>query len=322
MPPLISIIVPVYNVENMLKRCVDSIKAQTCSDFELILIDDGSQDKSGEICDAYEKTDKRIMVIHQSNKGSSGARNKGLSVAQGTYLVFIDSDDWVEPNHLQNMLDCLLASHAEMVISAFYLESFKKGWKVRKNKPSKLDAPTILNEYFTNKLHAGLSNKMVLRELFVKNNITFPKYNFYEDMVVSTQLTIVASSIVYCEHPSYRYAYNSSSMTHDMDENKRYEMFQDFIHNMKFIQDLPYIKSRAELKKAIIFLINYNKKGLVVHTTNQQLLDKTMEMSPDSITLRNIQKFSDLLLYLSYKFHFYTPLRLYLKTRILIFKKG
>ena len=136
MPPLISIIVPVYNVENMIKRCVESIKAQTFSDFELILIDDGSKDKSGEICDAYEKTDNRIIAVHQQNQGSSAARNKGLSMARGTYLVFIDSDDWVEPNHLQNMLDCLLNSHAEMVISAFYLESRKKGGNLKKTNPA------------------------------------------------------------------------------------------------------------------------------------------------------------------------------------------
>lgn len=316
MPPLISIIVPVYNVENMLKRCVESIKAQTFSDFELILIDDGSIDQSGEICDAYEKTDNRIIAVHQQNQGSSAARNKGLSMARGTYLVFIDSDDWVEPNHLQNMLDCLLNSHAEMVISAFYLESRKKYWKLEENKPSKLDAQTIINEYFTNKLHAGLSNKMVSRELFVKHNITFPEYNFYEDMVVSTQLTIVASSIAYCKHPSYRYVYNDFSMTNDIDEQTRFTMFQEFINNMRLIQDLPYIKSHAELKNSMNFLINYNKKGLAIYTSNQQILNKTMEMAPDSITLRNIQKFSDFLLYISSKFHFHTPLILYMKTRM------
>lgn len=316
MPPLISIIVPVYNVENMLKRCVDSIIAQTCPDFELILIDDGSQDKSGEICDAYEKMDKRIMVVHQPNEGSSAARNKGLAFARGTYLVFIDSDDWVEPNHLQNMLDCLSATHAEMVMSAFYIETLRKGWKVEENKPSRLDAPTIINEYFTNKLHAGLSNKMVLRELFVKHNITFPEYNFYEDMVVSTQLTIVASSIAYCKNPSYRYVYNNSSMTNDMDEHTRFKMFEDFVHNIQFIQDLPYIKSHAEFKESINFLINYNKKGLAIYTSNQQLLNKTMALLPDSITLGNILKCSDFLLYLSSKFHFHTPLILYMKTRM------
>jgi glycosyltransferase involved in cell wall biosynthesis len=96
--PLISIIVPVYNVEKYIQRCIDSILAQTLSNFELILVDDGSTDKSGTICDNYAKEDSRINVIHLKNEGVSNARNKGISLAQGDYLMFCDSDDYVEKN--------------------------------------------------------------------------------------------------------------------------------------------------------------------------------------------------------------------------------
>ena len=93
---LISIIVPVYNVEQYLSRCVDSLVNQTYHNIEIILVDDGSPDRSGEICDEYAKKDKRVKVIHQSNGGLSDARNTALDIAKGDYLMFVDSDDWIE----------------------------------------------------------------------------------------------------------------------------------------------------------------------------------------------------------------------------------
>lgn len=96
--PKISVIVPVYNVEKYLRRCVDSILAQTFTDFELLLIDDGSKDKSGEICDEYEKTDNRVKVFHKENGGVSSARNLGLDNAKGEWIAFVDSDDWLDSN--------------------------------------------------------------------------------------------------------------------------------------------------------------------------------------------------------------------------------
>ena len=93
---LLSIIVPVYNVEQYLSRCVDSLVNQTYHNIEIILVDDGSPDRSGEICDEYAKKDKRVKVIHQSNGGLSDARNTALDIAKGDYLMFVDSDDWIE----------------------------------------------------------------------------------------------------------------------------------------------------------------------------------------------------------------------------------
>ncbi|MEE0968640.1 MAG: glycosyltransferase [Clostridia bacterium] len=99
--PEISIIIPVYNVEKYLSTCLDSLLVQTFQDFEVILIDDGSPDKSGEICDEYAKKDKRIRVIHQSNQGAGISRNKGIEAANGTYIAFVDADDWTKPNMLE-----------------------------------------------------------------------------------------------------------------------------------------------------------------------------------------------------------------------------
>lgn len=97
----ISIIVPVYNAEKYLDRCVESILGQTFSDFELILVDDGSPDNSGKLCDKWAKKDHRIKVVHQANKGAGAARNAGLRIAEGRYIGFVDSDNWIEVNMYQ-----------------------------------------------------------------------------------------------------------------------------------------------------------------------------------------------------------------------------
>ena len=113
--PELSIIVPVYKVEKYLSKCIDSILAQTFTDFELILIDDGSPDRCGEICDEYAAKDSRIIVIHQQNKGVSTARNAGLKIAKGKYIGFVDSDDWIEQEMYEQMLQTVKHNSAEIV---------------------------------------------------------------------------------------------------------------------------------------------------------------------------------------------------------------
>jgi len=114
--PKVSVIIPVYQVEAYLSRCVDSILAQTFAAFELILVDDGSSDAGGEICDAYAAKDSRIRVIHQKNAGVSAARNAGLQAAKGTYIGFVDADDWVFPDYLQTLLDEAVKECADIVM--------------------------------------------------------------------------------------------------------------------------------------------------------------------------------------------------------------
>lgn len=116
MNELISIIVPVYKAELYLKKCLDSILAQTHENLEVILVDDGSPDRSGELCDGYAHRDSRVRVIHRENGGVSEARNTGLAVATGEYIGFVDSDDWIEPNMYEEMLRAVLEYQADMAI--------------------------------------------------------------------------------------------------------------------------------------------------------------------------------------------------------------
>ena len=120
---IISVIVPVYNAEKYLKRCVDSILSQSFSDFELLLIDDGSSDLSGLFCDEYAIADKRVSAFHTDNNGVSGARQYGLNIAKGKYIQFIDSDDWIEQDCFEKLFLIAEDKNANIVISDFYVNS-------------------------------------------------------------------------------------------------------------------------------------------------------------------------------------------------------
>ena len=121
--PEISIIVPVYNVEQYLERCIESILAQTFTDFELILVDDGSTDLSKNICDNYKKIDNRVRVIHKKNEGVSKARNTGINISKGKYIQFIDSDDWIENDLLENILNRIKEDNSDIVFFGFNYEN-------------------------------------------------------------------------------------------------------------------------------------------------------------------------------------------------------
>lgn len=124
--PLISIIVPVYNVKDYLEKCLQSICVQTYKNLEIILIDDGSSDGSGELCDLFAQRDGRIKVIHQTNAGQSAARNRGLAVAQGEFLGFVDSDDWIEPDMYEFLYHLLKENGADISICSHYRDKGKK----------------------------------------------------------------------------------------------------------------------------------------------------------------------------------------------------
>ena len=145
----VSIIVPVYQVEKYIRQCIDSILAQTFTDFELILVDDGSKDNSGKICDEYAEKDKRIRVIHKENGGLSDARNKGLDNAAGKYFMFVDGDDYIAPNMAECLHNSILKADADIAACnyRYIFESDGKKDFTTENKAEVLNA----NEIFYNR---------------------------------------------------------------------------------------------------------------------------------------------------------------------------
>ena len=139
----VSIIVPVYQVEKYLRQCVDSILAQTFTDFELILVDDGSKDQSGQICDEYAGMDERIKVIHQENGGVASARNRGIDCAEGSYLCFIDADDWIEETMVARCVSHIKQYDADVLRHGHTMELWKDEKCIRTEEN---DAPDFANE--------------------------------------------------------------------------------------------------------------------------------------------------------------------------------
>ena len=202
--PLISVIVPIYNSEHTLRKCVDSLLAQTFKQFEVLLINDGSTDDSGKICDEYQLMDSRIRVFHQLNGGVSSARQLGIDNAHGKYSIHADPDDWVEPNMLADLHQKAIAESADMVICDFYINDYRKE-EYCKQEPSVMDNEVILKEMFT-RLHGSTCNKLIKNELYSRYNISFPQeITFCEDLFVVVSLLFKPIKVSYLSQAYYHY---------------------------------------------------------------------------------------------------------------------
>lgn len=186
---IFSIIIPVYNCEKYLEKCINSILNQTYKKFELILIDDGSTDNSAVICDNYSKKNKKIKVIHKKNTGVSDSRNIGIKLAIGKYVCFFDSDDYVEADFLEYALKMFDKYNMELLNTGFFSEvqiDEKSSYDLikvgRKNYRSENEIKKDLVYLWDNHMLYNVWNKVYLLSIIKKNNIKFPNYNFGEDM--------------------------------------------------------------------------------------------------------------------------------------------
>ena len=216
----VSVVIPVYQAEKYINRCLDSLLEQTLKNFELILIDDGSKDNSGKICDEYSRKDSRIKVFHKDNEGVSKARQVGLDLSKGKYVIYVDPDDWVEKDYLESLYNKAVSENADMVICDFWGEYQGKSLYFSQ-KPSIENSRTVLEEFFP--YHNGCTwNKLVRRELFEKYNISFPKdIYFCEDLYVNCSLLIHEIKISYIPKALYHYdqVVNFNSLVRYYDES-------------------------------------------------------------------------------------------------------
>lgn len=210
--PVISIIVPVFNAEKYLLRCLDSIKAQTFQDFEAILVDDGSLDNSGIICDEYSHKDSRFKVIHQSNSGVSIARQTGLDAAVGDYVIHADSDDWVEQDWLLCLYNEVQKNKADMVICDFD--------RISKNKTTyycgcstSSENKRLLLDMLKREIWGSCCNKLINRLCLQRYEIGFhPEMNLLEDLYVTCMLLLNNITVSYVPQILYHYdAYSNNN---------------------------------------------------------------------------------------------------------------
>ncbi len=235
--PTFSIIVPVYNAENSLHRCVDSILNQTFTDFELILVDDGSPDNSGKICDEYSNTDSRIYVCHKPNGGVGSARQAGHDRARGEFVIHVDPDDWVESQMLEEMLAAARKAEADVLIADFYAHYNPNHTIIHKEVLHDFRPSDVLAGLLMGDVHGSLCNKMIRRSAIQNNNIRFlDGVNFCEDLYICIELMKDNSlKVAHINKAYYHYDMfcNQSSIT------KSYT--QSMVNNFEAVIDAAFV---------------------------------------------------------------------------------
>lgn len=218
---MISVIVPIYNTESYLPRCIDSIIKQSYQDFELLLIDDGSTDSSGDICDSYANSDDRIRVFHKNNGGQADARNYGLDRIKGDYITFIDSDDYIGIDYLKILMDAINKYQVDLAISAWSI--------VRTNELIFVDVPfhsILLNREETfkeiiigEKIWDVPWGKIYHKKLF--ESVRFPKVSIYEDSLTIPYVLDQCDNCIYCSSKQYYYFHRNGSV---MNSSRSHQM--------------------------------------------------------------------------------------------------
>lgn len=236
MEPLISVIVPVYNVEKYLDKCVESIVNQTYKNLEIILIDDGSPDNCPKICDAWAEKDSRIKAIHKKNGGVSFARNTGLEIITGEYVTFVDSDDWIENDYISTLLENAMITGADVVVSSFTFENLQ-GDAEKINVPSgAFEGTDIVLNYLLDKIRPEACGKL-LKTQSAKNLKFDETFGYAEDLLFNYEVFKQCTKISCINSHKYHYLQDSgnSSTTAIITENRAnaYKVFEKILLDSK-----------------------------------------------------------------------------------------
>lgn len=226
--PLISVIVPIYNAESYLYKCIDGILTQTLPDFQLILVDDGSTDGSGQICDDYAERDGRVKVVHKSNGGLTSARKAGMAIVGGEYCIQIDPDDWVEPNLLEALYQQAQATEADMVICDFW-EHANGTASYSSQQPRSLHHKDVMAEMFTT-LKGTMWNKLIRTSCYKQFQVQFyEELVLIEDLFLNFQLLLHPMTVAYVPQALYHYERNVNPNSLTMTGDERFRGYADGI---------------------------------------------------------------------------------------------
>ena len=247
---LISVIVPVYNVEQYLEKCVNSIINQTYKNLEIILVDDGATDSSGNMCDELAKSDNRIKVYHKENGGLSDARNYGVERATGDYIGFVDSDDYIDYEMYEKLYEAIKKENVDVtecslrVIYPGKIELFtdEKYYKV-------LGKTEYLEEYLTiKKVFGSVWTKLIKSD--VAKKLVFPKGKLYEDTYYAYDLINIANTFVLIDSPSYNYLMRENSITNSKFDPRIFDLIKivEKFHKMTY-ENYPSLKEAADCRK-------------------------------------------------------------------------
>lgn len=288
---VISVIVPIYNVEPYLKRCVDSIRQQSYRNLEIILVNDGTKDRCGIICDEYEKQDDRIKVIHKENGGLSDARNAGIDIATGDFIVFIDSDDFIHHRMCERLLKKLLEANADVAICNIkYTYEGKEAESDVNGEIVEVDGLVLdrmgAQYMYFDKQNSVIStvawNKLYKRSAF--DQIRYPKGKIHEDEFTTFKILYHSEKIIYLDEQLYFYFQKNDSIMAQFNE-KRFHLFEAYRHRMQFYSD----HHEYELFKKMLILYmrmsaQYMKWSMDKQSDHQPLIKSNMYKLADIYT--------------------------------------
>lgn len=243
---LISIIVPAYNVENYLERCLQSLINQTYKNIEIVCVNDGSTDNSLNILNDFQKKDSRIKIISQENQGLSEARNVGIKNSSGKYIGFVDSDDWVDLDYYEKLYNALIDSKSDFACAN---TKFFDNGKISYIKFQQNQIFSEFDKKIDNYKNGSVCDKLYKKSLFLDNDIKFIKGYFYEDNIVLLQLTYYSKKIVTINTVSYYYFKNNNSITREKNSEKELKRQQDMYYMCEVI--LNYFYNKNVSKKVI-----------------------------------------------------------------------
>lgn len=267
--PVVSIIVPVYNVKSYVGECVESLCRQTYTNLEILLVDDGSTDGSGEVCDEYAGRDERIRVIHQANRGLSGARNMGLDDARGEYIAFVDSDDLVSRNYVETLYELLMKYEADIAACAYIKGTTEQLTDIREKvlsldnvKEICMPSVKLLKQWHGKykQQETVAWNKLYCREVWNgRKKIRFPESRNHEDVLISHLVVQGAKTIVLTTEILYFYRIRKGSITlqTEYDREKVWQNLRAQRERMEFFRAHKYWRAYLNLLLGYVLHIGW-----------------------------------------------------------------
>ena len=268
--PLISVIIPIYNVEKYLRRCLETVISQSYLNLEIILVNDGSTDTSGNICEEYAEEDSRIKIIHKENGGLSSARNAGMKIANGDYIAFLDSDDFIHPKMYEVMLETLINTDSDMVISGICMiddddtESllfplqcdFSKDYVV-------IEKDQILHQMVERDVVTVVQwNKLFKRAILVE--LEYPEGKYHEDVYVIHQQLFRCNRITYLEAELYYYVQRCGSIMHVESKKRLEDSIGGYLERISFMKEKGQQEAYDEAVSTLLLHILWKFKTIAL----------------------------------------------------------
>ena len=248
--PTISVLIPIYNAEKYLGRCLDSLQRQSWTDFEIIAVDDGSQDGSVRICEEYARTDHRLRLIRQANQGVSAARNTCLRESRGEYLTFVDSDDWVEPQYLEALLNACQEQRVPLSACNHWIEGAKRRKVCFSGYQSQIFSARQACENVLYHRPPDVSpwGKLYRRQILTQ--ICYPEGKYYEDTYCIADILLQAGQMVYLNQPLYHYCIHGESISRGQFQPAKLQFLEAVNHMTQRVEEqFPELKNGVRRRK-------------------------------------------------------------------------